>query len=161
MYKCNNCGCKFRQPRKVDLETYYGVYSTFGNSYGEMINLCPECEDNSITEYNEEEEEKTIEERVYNYLVENHRGKENLIKNQVLRGKFQINSDKAMRKIIQNIREDKSFKRMVGSVSGVKGGFYICVTDEEMEETIDNIKHRANQMLRMCHVLEYKKELDK
>ena len=66
-----------------------------------------------------------------------------------------------MRKIIQNIREDKSFKRMVGSVSGVKGGFYICTTDEEMEETINNIKHRANQMLRMCHVLEWKKELDK
>ena len=126
-----------------------------------MINLCPECNDNDITEYNEEEEEKTIEERVYNYLVENHRGKENLIKNQVLRGKFQVGSDKAMRKIIQNIREDKSFKRMVGSVSGVKGGFYICITDEEMEETIDNIKHRANQMLRMCHVLEWKKELDK
>ena len=160
MYKCNSCGCKFRQPRKVDLETYYGVYSTFGNSYGEMINLCPECEDNSIAEH-DEEEEKTIEERVYNYLVENHRGKENLIKNQVLRGKFQIGSDKAMRKIIQNIREDKSFKRMVGSVSGVKGGFYICVKDEEMEETIDNIKHRANQMLRMCHVLEWKKELEK
>ena len=161
MYKCNNCGCKFRQPRKVDLETYYGVYSTFNNSYGEKIKLCPECEDNSITEYDEEEEEKTIEERVYNYLVENHRGKENLIKNQTLRGKFQINSDKAMRKIIQNIREDKSFKRMVGSVSGKSGGFFICITDEEMEETIDNIKHRANQMLRMCHVLEWKKELDK
>ena len=126
-----------------------------------MINLCPECNDNDITEYNEEEEEKTIEERVYNYLVENHRGKENLIKNQVLRGKFQVGSDKAMRKIIQNIREDKSFKRMVGSVSGKAGGFYICETDEEIEETINNIKHRANQMLRMCHVLEWKKELDK
>lgn len=161
MYKCNNCDCKFETPRKVDLETYYGVYSTFGNSYGEMINLCPECNDNDITEYDEEKEEKTIEERVYNYLVENHRGKENLIKNQVLRGKFQVGSDKAMRKIIQNIREDKNFKRMVGSVSGVKGGFYICITDEEMEETINNIKHRANQMLRMCHVLEWKKELDK
>ena len=59
MYKCNNCDCKFETPRKVDLETYYGVYSTFGNSYGEMINLCPECEDNDITEYNEEKEEKT------------------------------------------------------------------------------------------------------
>ena len=133
MYKCNNCGCKFRQPKVVDLETYYGVYSSFGNSYGEMINLCPECEDNNITEYDEEEEEKTIEERVYNYLVENHRGKENLIKNQTLRGKFQIGSDKAMRKIIQNIREDKSFKRMVGSVSGKSGGFYICETDEEIQ----------------------------
>lgn len=161
MYKCNNCGCKFEQPKRVDLETYYGVYSSFGNTYGEMINLCPECEENNITEYNEEEEEKTIEERVYAYLVENHRGRENLIKNQVLRGKFQVGSDKAMRKIIQNIREDKSFKRMVGSVSGKSGGFYICETDEEIEETINNIKHRANQMLRMCHVLEWKKELDK
>ena len=146
MYKCNNCGCKFEQPKRVDLETYYGVYSSFGNTYGEMINLCPECEENNITEYNEEEEEKTIEERVYDYLIENHRGKENLIKNQVLRGKFQVGSDKAMRKIIQNIREDKSFKRMVGSVSGKAGGFYICCTDEEIEETINNIKHRANQM---------------
>ena len=161
MHKCNNCGCKFEQPKRVDLETYYGVYSSFGNTYGEMINLCPECEENNITEYNEEEEEKTIEERVYDYLVENHRGRENLIKNQVLRGKFQVGSDKAMRKIIQNIREDKSFKRMVGSVSGKSGGFYICETDEEIEETINNIKHRANQMLRMCHVLEWKKELDK
>ena len=160
MYKCNNCGCKFENPRKVDLETYYGVYSTFGNSYGEMINLCPNCEDNDIIEY-DEEEEKTIEERVYDYLVENNQGKENLIKNQELRKIFNVTSDKSMRKIIQNIREDKSFKRMVGSVSGVKGGFYICITDEEMEETIDNIKHRANQMLRMCHVLEWKKELDK
>lgn len=160
MYKCNNCGCKFENPRKVDLETYYGVYSTFGNSYGEMINLCPNCEDNDIIEY-DEEEEKTIEERVYDYLVENNQGKENLIKNQELRKIFNVTSDKSMRKVIQNIREDKSFKRMVGSVSGVKGGFYICITDEEMEETIDNIKHRANQMLRMCHVLEWKKELDK
>ena len=160
MFKCNNCGCKFENPRKVDLETYYGVYSTFGNSYGEMINLCPNCEDNDIIVY-DEEEEKTIEERVYDYLVENNQGKENLIKNQELRKIFNVSSDKAMRKIIQNIREDKSFKRMVGSVSGVKGGFYICITDEEMEETIDNIKHRANQMLRMCHVLEWKKELDK
>lgn len=132
MYKCNNCGCKFEHPKRVDLETYYGVYSSFGNTYGEMINLCPECEENNITEYNEEEEEKTIEERVYDYLIENHRGKENLIKNQVLRGKFQVGSDKAMRKIIQNIREDKSFKRMVGSVSGKSGGFYICETDEEI-----------------------------
>lgn len=160
MFKCNNCGCKFETPRKVDLETYYGVYSTFGNSYGEMINLCPNCEDNDIIVY-DEEEEKTIEERVYDYLVENNQGKENLIKNQELRKIFNVTSDKSMRKIIQNIREDKSFKRMVGSVSGVKGGFYICITDEEMEETINNIKHRANQMLRMCHVLEWKKELDK
>lgn len=159
MYKCNNCESTFEEPRKVDLETFYGVYSQFGNSYGNMIKICPRCEDNDIEEV--DEEEKTIEEEVYDYLLENNQGKENLIKNKDLRKIFNITSDKSMRKIIQNIREDKNFPKMIGSISGVKGGFFTCVTDEEMEETINNIKHRANEMLRMCHVLEWKKELEK
>ncbi|MEI3498913.1 MAG: hypothetical protein V8Q71_00055 [Bacilli bacterium] len=100
------------------------------------------------------------EELVYNYLCTHHVGKDNLIKNKDLRNLFGINSDKAMRKVIQNIRESKDFTKMVGSISGVKGGFYICITEEEKEETINNIKHRANQMLRMTHILEWKKELE-
>ena len=99
-----------------------------------------------------------MEERIYNYLITNHIGKDNLIKNKDLRKLFNINSDKSLRKIIQNIREDKRFYLIVGSVSGRTGGFYICHTEEEIEDTIDNIKHRANQMLRMCHVLDWKKE---
>jgi hypothetical protein len=100
-----------------------------------------------------------IEEIVYAYLCAHHRGKDNLIKNKDLRKKFDINSDKSMRQVIQNIRENKKFKEIVGSISGVSGGFYICETEEEQEITINNIKHRANQMLRMCHVLEWKKGL--
>lgn len=99
-----------------------------------------------------------MEERIYNYLITNHIGKDNLIKNKELRKLFNINSDKSLRKIIQNIREDKRFYLIVGSVSGRTGGFYICHTEEEIEDTIDNIKHRANQMLRICHVLDWKKE---
>ena len=99
-----------------------------------------------------------MEERIYTYLITNHIGKDNLIKNKELRKLFNINSDKSLRKIIQNIREDKRFYLIVGSVSGRTGGFYICHTEEEIEDTIDNIKHRANQMLRMCHVLDWKKE---
>ena len=99
-----------------------------------------------------------MEERIYNYLITNHIGKDNLIKNKELRKLFNINSDKSLRKIIQNIREDKRFYLIVGSVSGRTGGFYICHTEEEIEDTIDNIKHRANQILRMCHVLDWKKE---
>ena len=99
-----------------------------------------------------------MEERIYNYLITNHIGKDNQIKNKELRKLFNINSDKSLRKIIQNIREDKKFYLIVGSVSGRTGGFYICHTEEEIVDTIDNIKHRANQMLRMCHVLDWKKE---
>ena len=50
-----------------------------------------------------------MEEQVYNYLITNHIGKDNLIKNIDLRKKFNIRSDKSMRKVIQNIREDKKY----------------------------------------------------
>ncbi len=100
-----------------------------------------------------------MEKEVYEYLCQNHLGKDNLIKNQDLRAKFGIRSDKAMRKVIQNIRESKDYPKMVGSLSGHAGGFFICITDEEKQETINNIKHRANQMLRACHILEWKRGL--
>lgn len=99
------------------------------------------------------------EEKVYNYLMEHCQGRENLIKNRELMKMFDIHSDKAMRKVIQNIREDKRFIQVVGSVSGKAGGNYICTNEAEVQETIDNIKHRANQMLRMCHILNWKKNL--
>ena len=99
-----------------------------------------------------------IEEKVYRYLIENHIGKENLIKNVDLRKMFDIKSDKSMRKVIQNIRENEDYYLIVGSISGRTGGFYICQTIDEINDTINNIKHRANQMHRMCHVLEWKKE---
>lgn len=99
-----------------------------------------------------------MEEQVYNYLITNHIGKDNLIKNIDLRKKFDINSDKSMRKVIQNIRENSEFYLIVGSISGKSGGFYICHTEDEIQSTINNIKHRANQMHRMCKILEWKKE---
>lgn len=100
-----------------------------------------------------------VEKEVYDYLIKNHVGRNNMIKNKDLRKKFQINSDKTMRKVIQNIRESKDFPKIIGSVSGKSGGFYICNTKEEIIETIENIKHRANQMYRMCHILEWKMKL--
>ena len=105
------------------------------------------------------EKNEMKEEEVYNYLLENCKGKQNLIKNKDLMKLFNIHSDKSMRKVIQNIREDKRFTEVVGSISGRTGGNYICTTEQEIEETINNIKHRANKMLRMCYVLEWKKNL--
>lgn len=99
-----------------------------------------------------------LENQIYEYLLNYHLGRNNLIKNKDLRARFNVSSDKSLRKIIQNIREDKQFSKIIGSVSGKNGGFYICETDEEIEETIKNIKHRANQMLRMCYVLNWKKK---
>ncbi len=99
-----------------------------------------------------------VESKVYNYLITNHIGKENLIKNKELRKMFNINSDKSMRKVIQNIRENEDYYLIVGSISGKTGGFYICHTKEEIQNTIKNIEHRADQMHIMCDILR-KKEI--
>lgn len=102
--------------------------------------------------------ERIKEQMVYMYLCQNHRGKDSLIKNKELRKLFNINSDKTMRKVIQNIRENENYKEMIGSVSGRLGGFFMCLTDTEKRETINNIKHRAKEMLKMCEILENKME---
>ena len=99
------------------------------------------------------------EQMIYDYLCKYCVGKENLIKNQELRRIFGINSDRALREIIQTIRESKDYRQVIGSLSGKSGGFYVCANDDEIEETINNIKHRANQMLRMTHILEWKRDL--
>jgi len=100
-----------------------------------------------------------MENEVYEYLCKNHLGKDNLIKNKDLRKIFNINSDKSMRKVIQNIRESEEYPKIIGSVSGINGGFFTCVTEEEKDATINNIKHRAGKMYQMCHILEWKRGL--
>lgn len=87
-----------------------------------------------------------LERDVYNYLVVNHFGSENLIKNETLRALFGIKSDKSMRKVIQNIRKNDEFNLVVGSISGRSGGFYICKNIEEVQESTNNIRHRTIEM---------------
>lgn len=100
-----------------------------------------------------------MEKIIYEYLCAHHTGKDNLIKNWELRRVFSISGDKKMRKIIQNIRENKDYPMLVGSISGSRGGYYICVTPDEKLETINNTKRRANQMLRACHIMEWKAKM--
>ena len=96
---------------------------------------------------------------VYDYLCKYHVGKGSLIKNKDLRKLFGIHSDKTMRRVIQNIRENEEYDRLVGSVSGKTGGFFICETLHEVLETIANTQRRANQMYKLVHVMKWKAKL--
>lgn len=100
-----------------------------------------------------------MEKEIYEYLCNHHFGKDKLIKNRELRDIFNISGDKKMRKIIQNIREDKKYPLLIGSLSGSCGGYFICATDEEKIETINNTRRRANQMLKACHIMEWKAKM--
>lgn len=89
-----------------------------------------------------------IEEQVYNFIVTNHIGKENMVKNRQLRVYFpQIKSDKAMRKIIENIRFNPDFKYFIGSVSGSKGGYYACTLKSEIQETKNSKKFDSKEVI--------------
>ena len=98
-------------------------------------------------------------EEIYNYISTYCRGKENAQKGLKIRSNIGFTSgDRAFRKKIQLINANKGFPELIGAVSG-KGnnaGYFIPITDEEKQEVIDNKKHRANQILRDCHVMEWK-----
>lgn len=57
MYKCNVCSKTFDIPDKTSAEDFYGVSDLFDYSCGEMIYMCPYCQETSFEEYIEEEEE--------------------------------------------------------------------------------------------------------
>lgn len=102
-----------------------------------------------------------IEERVYNFIITNHVGKENMIKNSALRRYFpQVKSDKSMRKVIQNIRCDPRFPIFIGSLSGNMGGYYACTSHKEMNDTIDNLMKRAYRIYLDCEVFRKKEVIE-
>lgn len=93
---------------------------------------------------------------IYKYLLKYHKGKENKVKAKDLMKIFNILDHKTFRKLIQNINRDKQFKKLIGAISSRDGGYYICETKEETLDAINNRKHRANQMLRECHIMDWK-----
>ena len=66
MYKCNECNGVFEEPKKVSAESFFGVNSEFEYNYGNIVYICPYCEENNIIEITEEElnEEELNEEEV-------------------------------------------------------------------------------------------------
>lgn len=59
MYKCSNCQEVFDEPYETEicLEYYYGVGSQFGNRNYSTMAVCPYCEHDDFSEYDEGEEE--------------------------------------------------------------------------------------------------------
>lgn len=99
---------------------------------------------------------------IYEYISTNCRGKENATKGLKIRSAIGYRlGDKSFRKEIQEINASKDFPELIGAISG-KGdnaGYFIPLTKEEKEEVINNKRHRANQILRDCHIMEWKANL--
>lgn len=100
-----------------------------------------------------------MKDRIYVYLVNNAKGKENRIKANKLMKEFEIKDNKTFRKYIQEINRDKRCLSLIGAVSGKQGGYFIPISEEEKEEVINNRRYRANQMLRECHIMQWKRTM--
>lgn len=99
---------------------------------------------------------------IYDYISTNCRGKENAQKG--LKIRFAVGfmlGDKSFRKEIQKINASEDFPELIGAISGRgdNAGYFVPITDEEKQEVIDNKRHRANQILRDCHIMEWKANL--
>lgn len=55
MYRCKNCGCRFDEPKELNStwEAYYGISGMFDYSTPMTRNVCPECNDEEIEEYDD------------------------------------------------------------------------------------------------------------
>lgn len=99
------------------------------------------------------------EEEVYAYLLNNCWGKQNTQKGYFIRANLGLEiSDRTFRKIIQNINSSKDYMHLIGAVSG-KGqnaGYFVATNKQERREVINNITHRAEEMLKNADVMRLK-----
>ena len=94
-----------------------------------------------------------MEEQIYDYLINNCVGYNNRIKAYKLMRMFNIKDHKTFRAKIQNIRKNKSFKKLVGSEAGKNGGYWIIANKEEYDKTIFHHRERASEMTHTCEIL--------
>jgi hypothetical protein len=86
----------------------------------------------------------TLHWEVYNYLKENHMGKDNKI------GMFELSenliiSDRRLRLIIKDIIESQEVKTVIGSD---QNGYYVASNEQELGEAIAMIKSRLKGTLK-------------
>lgn len=93
------------------------------------------------------------EKEIYDYLCQKHIGRNNRITNYKLRQLFDISNDKNLRKIIENIRNNDEFKKIVASKAGKDGGYWIANNKSDCLETIEHLQKRALKILSTSEII--------
>ena len=93
------------------------------------------------------------EKEIYDYLCQNHVGKDNRITNYKLRELFDISDEKSLRNIIENIRINDEFKKIIASKAGKKGGYWIANSKSDCLETIEHLQKRALKILGTSEII--------
>lgn len=102
-----------------------------------------------------------MKELIYDYLTKNCVGYDNRVKGWQLMKLFNIHDHKTLRSYIQELRQDVELDRMIGSVAGSKGGFFIIENYDEFKNTVDHLYLRAMEMLKTYKIMKDKEEHQK
>lgn len=95
-------------------------------------------------------------ELIYTYLLMHALGYDNRVKGSFLMIIADINDHKTFRRLIEELRLDKT-RAIIGSEAGSNGGYFICATEEEKQKTINHFTHRAGQMYKIANILKGKR----
>jgi transcriptional antiterminator len=104
---------------------------------------------------NEIKHSKPLTYRIYDYLKENHVGKENAISGADLADKFNI-SQRKLREVVNEIRNSQELEKIIASSNN---GYFIC-TNEEFRRANNRLLSTAFNLLRTARANEHKAGLD-
>lgn len=96
-----------------------------------------------------QEFEETMAYKLYNYLLENHLGKENGIKRPQLAAKLEI-STRTLRLLTKQINTDPRFEKLVSTTHSC----YICKSKDECINTIRNTYKVAISLFQKAKTME-------
>ncbi len=96
-----------------------------------------------------------MKEKLINYLKENCVGYENRVKANVLMQVVGLSDHKTFRNLVEQIRQSKS-EIFICSEAGQTGGYWLPVSKEEIEITINHLEDRAYEMFKTAKVLREK-----
>jgi len=99
--------------------------------------------------------------QLYYYMVKNAVGRKKMVKSVVLMEKFNINDNKTFRSYIEEIRLSDKYDKIVCSEAGVKGGYWIATSQEEITDTLSHLYKRSMQMLKTYSKIKNKAINDK
>lgn len=90
-----------------------------------------------------------------NYLINNCSGYENRQKAFKLMKIIDVEDHKTFRNIVEEIRQDDN-EIFICSEAGSKGGYWIPINYEEVQNTLDHLHKRAKEMLKTYSILKKK-----
>lgn len=107
------------------------------------------------------EPQKSLNDKIYDYLIKNAVGYEKRVKSSVLMQEFDIKDNKTLRSHIEAIRDNMDYEIIICSEAGKDGGYWSATSKEEIFDTLSHLYNRSMKMLKTYSKIKNRYKLDK